>query len=78
VEPLIGFALTHAKQTPLHHLEGVGLERGEQEEQPLCRRRKGAVEAKYIIHRDTFKLVVVLSSPLLGIIGGSLSIAISL
>jgi hypothetical protein len=43
VDPLIGFALAHAKQPPLHHLEGVSLEVGEQEEQPVFWRRQGAV-----------------------------------
>jgi hypothetical protein len=43
VDPLIGFALAHAKQPPLHHLERVSLEVGEQEEQPIFRRRQGAV-----------------------------------
>jgi hypothetical protein len=42
VNPLIRFALAHAKQPPLHHLERVGLEGGEQEEQPIFRRRQGA------------------------------------
>jgi len=43
VNPLIGFALDHAEQTPLDHLERIGLEIGEEEEQPLFRRRQGAV-----------------------------------
>ena len=43
VNPLIGFALAHAEQAPLDHLEGVGLQVGENEEQPIFRRRQGAV-----------------------------------
>ena len=43
VNPLIGFALAHAEQASLHHLEGVGLQVGEDEEQPIFRCRQGAV-----------------------------------
>jgi hypothetical protein len=43
VDPLIGLALAHAEQTPLHHLEGIGLEVREQEKQPIFRRRQRAV-----------------------------------
>jgi hypothetical protein len=43
VNPLIGFPLHHTEQAPLHHLEGVGLQVSEQEEQPIFRRRQGAV-----------------------------------
>jgi hypothetical protein len=43
MDPLIGFALPHAQQVPLYHLEGVGFVIGEQEEQPLFRCRQGAV-----------------------------------
>src|SRR2546426_10418925 len=39
----MGFALAHAEQASLHHLEGGGLQGGEQEEQPVFRRRQGAV-----------------------------------
>jgi hypothetical protein len=42
VNPLIGFALDHPEQAPLDHLEGIGLEVGEEEEQPIFRRRQGA------------------------------------
>jgi hypothetical protein len=42
VNPLIRFALAHAEQAPLDHLEGIGLEVGEQEEQPIFRCRQGA------------------------------------
>ena len=43
MDPLIGFALAHPEQAPLHHLEAVCLQVGEQEEQPVFRRREGAV-----------------------------------
>jgi hypothetical protein len=33
VNPLIGFALAHAEQATLHHLERIGLEVGENKEQ---------------------------------------------
>jgi hypothetical protein len=38
MDPLVGFALAHAEQLPLDHLNGVGLQVGEQEEQPIFRR----------------------------------------
>src|SRR4029450_5716208 len=38
-----GFDLAHAEQAPLDHLEAVRLQVGEQEEQPVFRRRQGAV-----------------------------------
>jgi len=42
----MGFALEHAKQAPLHHLEGVGLEVGEEEEESIfrCRQRTMLVD----------------------------------
>jgi hypothetical protein len=43
VNPLIGLTLPHAEQASLHYLEGRGLEVSEQEEQPIFRRRQGAV-----------------------------------
>jgi hypothetical protein len=43
MDPLIGCTLAHAEQAPLHHLEVVGLEVGEEEKQPIFRRRQGAV-----------------------------------
>ena len=43
VDPLIRFALDHPEQAPVHHLERIGFQRGEQEEQPIFRRRQGAV-----------------------------------
>jgi hypothetical protein len=38
VNPLIGFALAHAKQTSLDDLEAVGLEISQEEEQAIWRR----------------------------------------
>jgi hypothetical protein len=43
VAPLIGCALDHAEQAPMHHLKRLGLEVGEKEEEPSVRRRQGAV-----------------------------------
>jgi hypothetical protein len=43
VNPLIGFTLAHTKQPPLHHLERIGFEVDEDKEQPIFRRRQGAV-----------------------------------
>ena len=43
VDPLIGFALAHAAQTSLDHLEAVRLQVRAQEEPPVFRRREGAV-----------------------------------
>jgi hypothetical protein len=43
VHPLTGFALPHAAQAALDHLERVGLQGGEEEEQPIVRRRQGTV-----------------------------------
>ena len=43
VDPLIRFALDHPEQAPVHHLERIGFQRGEQEEQPIFRRRQGAI-----------------------------------
>jgi hypothetical protein len=39
VNPLIRFALAHAKQASLHHLEGIGFQVDQNEEQPIfgCR-----------------------------------------
>jgi hypothetical protein len=39
----MGFALAHTKQALVHHLEGVGLQGGTQEEQPVFRGRQGTV-----------------------------------
>ena len=43
VDPLSGLALAHPEQAPLHHLETVRLQGGEQEKQTLFRRRQGAM-----------------------------------
>jgi hypothetical protein len=43
VDPLIGFALAHAEQTSLNDWQAVRLQVREQEEQPVFRRREGAV-----------------------------------
>jgi hypothetical protein len=43
VNSLIRCALAHTKQTPLHHLERIGVEINEDEEQPIFRCRQGAV-----------------------------------
>src|SRR5215468_7051128 len=43
VNPLIGLALDHAEEAPVHHLEGVGFEIDEDEQEPVFRGREGAV-----------------------------------
>ena len=43
MNPLIGFALAHAKQASLHHLEGIGFQVDQHEEQPIFGCRQGAV-----------------------------------
>jgi len=43
VDPLIGFALDHAEQAPLDHLEGIGFEVDQDEEEPIFWCREGAV-----------------------------------
>src|SRR5712691_12035898 len=43
VDPLIGLALAHTEQAPVHHLKAVCLQVGEQEEQPIVRGRQGTV-----------------------------------
>jgi len=43
VDPLIGFPLHHTKQASVDHLEGIGFEVDQNEEQPIFRRRQGAV-----------------------------------
>src|SRR3954451_20095836 len=47
---LVGFALARAEQPPLDHLNGVGLQVGEQEEQPIFRRcqRAGPVDGEAV------------------------------
>jgi hypothetical protein len=42
VNPLMRFALPHAEQTSLDHLEAVRLQIREHEEQPIFWRRQGA------------------------------------
>jgi len=42
-EPRLGWALAHAKPAPLHHLEALRLQVRAQEEEPVFRRRQGAV-----------------------------------
>jgi hypothetical protein len=43
MNPLIRFALDHPEQAPLYHLKRIRFEVGEDEEQPIFRRRQGAV-----------------------------------
>ena len=47
MDPLIGFALAHTEQAPVHHLEGISLEVGENEEQAIFRGRERTV----LVHR---------------------------
>src|SRR5690242_8540526 len=46
MDPLIGFALAHAEQPPLDHLDGVGLQVSEQKEQSIFRgcQRAGPID----------------------------------
>jgi hypothetical protein len=39
MDPLVGLALAHAEQASVHHLEGIGLEVDQNEEQAIFRRR---------------------------------------
>jgi hypothetical protein len=48
VNPLIRFALTHAKQTPVHHLERIGFQVDQNEEQAIFWRRERTV----LVHRE--------------------------
>jgi hypothetical protein len=43
MNPLIGFALAHPEQTSLNHLQGIGLQVGQNKQQPVFRCRQGAV-----------------------------------
>jgi hypothetical protein len=43
VNPLMGFALAHAKQSPLHDLERIGLQVDQDTQQPIFGRRQWAV-----------------------------------
>jgi hypothetical protein len=49
VDPLVGLALAHAKQAPLHHLEAVRLHIRENKQQPILRSRQGTV----LVHAET-------------------------
>jgi len=48
VDPLIGFALDHAEQAPLDHLECIGFEVDQDEQEPIfwCREGAGFVHGK--------------------------------
>ena len=37
MDPLVGLALAHTEQAPVHHLEGIGLEGDQNEEQAIFR-----------------------------------------
>jgi hypothetical protein len=39
----MGFALDHAEEAPVHHLEGVGFEGGQDKQEPVFRGRERAV-----------------------------------
>jgi hypothetical protein len=43
MDPLIGFALDHAEYAPVHHLECVGFEGDQGEQEPIFGCREGAV-----------------------------------
>ena len=43
MNPLIGFALAHAEEAPVHHLERIGLEIDQNEKQAIFRRWQGTV-----------------------------------
>jgi hypothetical protein len=43
VDPLIGFALAHAEQAPVHHLKHIGLQVDQNEEQAIFRGRERTV-----------------------------------
>jgi hypothetical protein len=40
VDPLIGFTLAHTKQAPVHHLERIGFQIDQNEEQAILRARE--------------------------------------
>jgi hypothetical protein len=48
VDPLVGFALTHPEQAPLHHLKRIGFNIGQDKQQPAFQGRQRAV----LIHRE--------------------------
>ena len=43
MNPLMGFALAHAKQSPWHDLERIGLQVDQDTQQPILGRRQWAV-----------------------------------
>ena len=43
MNPLIGFALAHAEQAPVHHLECIGLQVDQNEAQSIFRGRERTV-----------------------------------
>jgi hypothetical protein len=43
MNPLMGFALAHPEQPPLHHLERVGLQVDQEKQQPILRGRQRTV-----------------------------------
>jgi hypothetical protein len=43
MNPLMGFALAHPEQPPLHHLEGIGLQVDQDTQQPILRGRQRTV-----------------------------------
>jgi hypothetical protein len=43
MNPLIRFTLAHTEQAPVHHLERIGLEVGQNKQEPIFRRRQRAV-----------------------------------
>jgi hypothetical protein len=48
VDPLVGLALAHAEQAPVHHLERISLEVDQNEEQAIFRGRERTV----LIYRE--------------------------
>ena len=43
MDPLIGFALDHTEQASVHHLEGIGFEIDQNEQEAIFRCREGTV-----------------------------------
>ena len=43
MNPLMGFALAHPEQAPLYDLEAVRFQVDQEKEQPIFRRRQGAI-----------------------------------
>jgi hypothetical protein len=46
MNPLMGFALAHSKQPPLHDLEGIGLQVDEDKQQPILGGRQRTVRVR--------------------------------